>query len=213
MKRETFSALVPFSGFYNSYHDDLIDREIEDCSPPEKRLSQMFSDGIDHGQVANLYAREYLKRLSDVAGIAMEFEEVSSPRFYNYTNDRLFAKISRQDFALILRKVRGKKLNEICHKWFTSRDGFISHYSNVPGDWGSPESWDHNQVGAALSAWVDLAFSETEWTEDSIADSIYESGAISEFVFMSINNQARRAVRISCYLSIRKSRSALSLCN
>lgn len=213
MKRESFSALVPFSGFYQSYHDELIDREIGYNSPSSRRLSEMFSDGIDHCQVANLYARKYTKKLSDVIGITLTFEEVSSPKFYNYANDRLFAKITRQDFATILRKVRGKKLEKVCREWFTSRNGFISSYSNVPGDWGSPEDWDHNQVGAALSAWTDLAFAETEWTENSIADSIYESGSIGAFVFMSLNSEARRAVKISRYLVARKSRLVVFTCN
>jgi len=177
MKPETFSALVPFSGFYYSPHSDQIEHEEEmlfTCPQGEHKqhLADYFFKDVDYGNIYNLYAKEYVKLLAEETGIGLKWEEMVSPAYYNYHTDRLFARISRSDLAKILRKVRGDKLKRKVREMFTSRDGFISHYSNKIKDWGRIEEWDHNQIGAVLAAYVD---SDTEW---SVRDRIAESDTV-----------------------------------
>ena len=46
---------------------------------------------------------------------------------------------------------------------FTSRDGFISHYSPDIDDWGQLRNWDHNQLYCMLEAWLEEYGDEWEF--------------------------------------------------
>lgn len=182
MKPETFSSLVPFAGFYYSPHSDQIEHEEErlfTCPQGEykQHLADYFFRDVNYRGVYELYAKEYVKLLAEELGIGLEWEEMVSPTYYNFQTDRLFARISRSDLAKILRKVRGDRLNRKVREMFTSRDGFISHYSNDIRDWGRIAGWDHNQVGAVLAAYVDSD------TELNVRDRIAESDTVPSALY------------------------------
>jgi hypothetical protein len=160
MKPETFSALVPFAGFYYSLHSELVESEEERLFEDDEgnslsHLADYFFRDADYQQVYDAYAKLYVEKLSEHLGISLQWEEMVKPKYYNFQTDRLFATISRTDLAKILWKVRGKKLADKVREMFTSRDGFISHYENSVGCWGRIHTWDHNQIGAVLAAYVD----------------------------------------------------------
>lgn len=183
MKPETFSSLIPFAGFYYSPHSDQIEHEEEmlfTCSQQgehKQHLADYFFRDVDYSGVYDRYAKEYVKLLAEELEIGLEWEEMVSPTYYNFQTDRLFARISRSDLAKILCKVRGDKLNSKVREMFTSRDGFISHYSNNVRDWGRIAEWDHNQVGAVLAAYVDPE------TELNVRDRIAESDTVPEALY------------------------------
>jgi len=182
MKPETFSSLIPFAGFYYSPHSDQIEHEEEmlfTCSQGEHKqhLADYFFEDVNYNGVYDLYTKEYVKLLAEELGIKLEWEEMVRPTYYNFQTDRLFARISRSDLAKIFRKVRGDRLNRKVREMFTSRDGFISHYSNNVRDWGRIAEWDHNQVGAVLAAYVDSD------TELSVRDRIAESDTVPSALY------------------------------
>ena len=218
-KREQFSCLVPFAGFYYSAHDRHVDY-CEDTLMQDidgevnNTLYEMFCCNVDHHEVHLKYAARFTEWLSHYLGVRLEFEEMKSPRFYNFETDRIFAKLSRADFCKLLKKVRGAKLKEITKKMFTSRSGFISFYSNEISDWGRIDTWDHNQCGAVLAAAVRLFEQEgcQEFLnlsscniDEVIAEDItYEE--VEEWLIAAAGEKAIRALNINDYLRQRSER-------
>lgn len=193
----TFSVLVPFSGFYYSVHSDALDTEEERLFEDNNlaHLQEYFNRDCDYGKAHDLYARKYVSTLSDLIGIGLEYEEMVSPREYNFMTDRLFAKVSRSDMAKMLKSVRGEKLNRIVEDMFTSRSGFISHYSNDIKDWGPVYCWDHNQFGAVLAAYV----KENEVSDESVMESMRESGLTGDILYRCAGPYGQSAIWIADY--------------
>lgn len=218
-KREQFSCLVPFAGFYYSVHDRHVDYCQETLMQDSggeinSTLYEMFWDDVDYHEVHLKYAERFTEWLSHYLGVKFEFEEMKSPRFYNFETDRIFAKLSRADFCKLLKKVRGAKLKEMAKEMFTSRSGFISFYSNEISDWGRIDTWDHNHCGAVLAAAVRL-FEQEECGEhlnlsscdidEVIAEDItYEE--VDGWLIAAAGEKAIRALNINDYLRHREER-------
>jgi hypothetical protein len=218
-KREQFSCLVPFAGFYYSVHDKHIDyceevlmQDID--GEVNSKLYEMFWDDIDYREVHSKYAARFTEWLSHYLGVRLEFEEMRSPRFYNFETDRIFAKLSRADFCKLLKKVRGARLKKMAEDMFTSRSGFISFYSNKVEEWGRIDAWDHNHCGAVLAAAVRLFEQEgcQEFLnllscniDEVIAEDItYEE--VEEWLIGAAGEKAIRALNINDYLRRREER-------
>lgn len=111
---------------------------------------------------------EYVAELADWLGdtldreVMAQFEEVSSPRFYNFETDRVFARISLTVLDEIARRLAAdpvgrEALRDTIEERHTSREGFVSLYSANPAsaDWRKPVAdMDHNELGTLLRAWV-----------------------------------------------------------
>ena len=211
-KREQFSCLVPFAGFYYSVHDRHVDY-CEDLLMQDSdgevnnTLYEMFCLDVDHHEVHSKYAARFTEWLSHYLGVKLEFEEMKSPRFYNFETDRIFAKLSRADFCKLLRKVRGAKLKEMAKEMFTSRSGFISSYSNEISDWGRIDTWDHNQCGAVLAAAVQLYEDNNPGSiDETIAWDQISDEEIEKWLIDAAGEKAMRALNINDYLRRRSER-------
>ena len=161
-----FSALIPFAGFYETWHSDRVDQVEEqmfsgdDGNITSQAAYEAFWSNLNYGPVYAKYAEAYVAALARALEIPLAYEEMVSPREYNFETDRLFAEISRSDLAKMLCAVRGKRLAGKAADWFTSRSGFISSYPNSVSRWGRVADWDHNQVGAVLSCYIDKLHEE-----------------------------------------------------
>lgn len=212
MKRQTFSALLPFSGFYCSWHSEAIDYAEEallsdsNGDPFGPAISDLFYDEVDYAEVHDQYAKTYTAELADRLGLpSLTYEERVSPREYNFQTDRIFATLSRSDLRKVLCTVRGERFRQKIRDWFTSRDGFCSSYPNRLSDWPPVDQWDHNHVGAALSAYAD-AVTADQWgaTEADIAADLDSDGTLYEWLSQAAPNS--RALRIRDYLINRQER-------
>ena len=219
-KRTSFSALVPFAGFCESSHDQAIDFAEEQMFIDDsgeilnENLYEMFYSNVNYGYVRNKYAKAYVKALAQVIGIPLDYEEMQSPREYNFTTDRLFAKLDRSSLAAMLRVVRGKRLDDKINAWFTSRSGFVSHYPNKLSLWPRISDWDHNQVGCVLACYIDnLRACRQIEDECGIAAEWIPMETIQEWLNevtigeTESQQKAARALRINDYLRCRGERS------
>lgn len=148
-----------FPGFYNSIYDfdddyisdypveDVLDLEGVSCPVDILTAYTCNHDIID------IRYKDYMHDVSEKFVEAVEeflrtelhdeinivFDSISSPSFYNYTNDKVVATMKLSDAA-------ANKIDEFLEdhlddwreylkKNFTSCDGFISFYSNKPEDW------------------------------------------------------------------------------
>ena len=83
---------------------------------------------------------------------------LTSPREYNYLTDRIFAKVNREEVLDMAKRTPRQALERAAAQMFTSRSGFVSHYSSNPDNWGDMTEWDHNQFGALLLAYIEEEF-------------------------------------------------------
>lgn len=213
-KSTQFSAQAPFSGFYGSWHDQLIDDAEEQLFQGDSGdidhpgLYEMFYTHLPYSVVHERYVRQFVAELAESIGIPLEFEEMTSPREYNFQTDRLFAKVNRSDLAKMLRAVRGSRLNSEIRERFTSRSGFISSYPNHISCWPRIANWDHNHVGTVLACYVQKLREDgttpseedlvSEWNQDCMVEGWLADAATP--------GPAARALRINDYLRQRAER-------
>jgi len=212
-KKEQFSAALPFSGFYGSRHSVAIDDAEQqmfsfDNGEIHISLYEMFYDNMDYGDVYEAYAKEYVEQISHLTNIKFVFEELVSPKEYNFTTDRIFVTIDRKSLAKIIRLVKGERLNNKAREMFTSRSGFISYYSNNVSDWGKIEEWDHNQIGCALEALFDYYEAEENIDlEEAALEDISEDSGLDNILYDCVSEKSGRAINIFEYLRRRQERT------
>jgi|GEM_PF-1940851 len=205
-----FSARIPFAGFYGSWHDDRVDeveeRMFQDDSGQltSDYLYETFWSGVDYSEVFERYARAWTAALAHESGIAMDFEEMTSPREYNFQTDRVFAKISRSDLAKMLRAVRGKRLAAAIHERCTSRSGFCSFYPNDIRRWPRIADWDHNHVGIVLECYLELLCEQGQLAanEGDLAHEHIDDGDIEMWLADATAGTSERACKAWAALTL-----------
>jgi len=207
---------LPFSGFYNSLHDSEIDSTIEQmfsdrdtgCERNEGLESALFVK-CDFRQVHENYARAYAEAFGqefEVAGL--KFESMSSPKYYNFETDRIFATVTKKELARIYRKVSRADLAALVAEKFTSRSGFISFYPADLAEWGPVNTWDHNQYGTLLEA---LARQESrtgefdQYAEHSLCEDFRGNGHLDSWIAEATPG-IERLYKVHDYLETRAAR-------
>ena len=142
-----------FSGFYESIHSGAFDSEEEsiiEAYPGHDWDDFRFtSDWIE-------YSKKYVAAISSEIGIKLEFMELTSPKEYNFTTDKISCWITSKELKKISSVLNSDTLKDIIKKRFTSRDGFMSWYSNDINEWKEKKVTDWNcvELGTLLDAWI-----------------------------------------------------------
>jgi hypothetical protein len=150
MKTKTFLPL--FTGFYGSHWDEpcFYGEEEYYNLPSDKSFDEFVDWDRYHTHIAKEMCSEVHCLLSDyVKGI--EFERISSPKYYNFENDAIHCEIDIEEFKIqtYLEDNRDAFADYLKER-YTSRDGFISFYSNDVNEWIHAWSSDEHMVGAVL---------------------------------------------------------------
>ena len=192
MKTENrIEVALPFCGFYESALSYEIDKELEDIFNPECGYGDVpdeIHNQIDYGKVHQSLASDYVKAfenwLANERGIEidLDFVEMTSPREYNFSTDRVFVNCSITDMEKVFNAVKDE-MPEMVKKRFTSGPGFISFYENDFDNW--PESladWDHNEAGTLFDClfhgeFQDATYAVLEWMTGNgeVSNAIYEA--------------------------------------
>lgn len=215
---------IPFSGFYDSIHNDNVEHELYSgvftdhatgCTNND-RLSELASDSIDWRELYIDYAKEYVDAFNNELGLNLVFNELSSPKEYNFTTDRIFCEISLQQAQKLWDETDGLTLKKYAAEMFTSRSGFISFYEPDFYFWGPLHTWDHNQLNCLMYAWLDDNHSEQDvfisddkktWNETELYlmdDFISCNGGASELIYKHCAD--KRLFSVSDYLNKRAER-------
>jgi hypothetical protein len=108
------------------------------------------------------------------------FDDLSSPREYNFTTDRIFIKLhpdalSAMTTAVLVSPAGLEMFGARCAANFTSRDGFMSSYDPDYTTWGTTDTWgttwDHNQVGVLFET---HCCTKLDWRNDCSGQYDYE---------------------------------------
>jgi hypothetical protein len=138
-KMKDIKFYIPFEGFYYSVYDsmldDIINNEIEEGYLKndndinykgifEAMAKSIFDDiieiFIDETNINSLHSNHII------------YEGLSSPKYYNYSTDKLTAKISYNNYSLIYGKyiINDDFVNYV-NEASKSRDGFSSFYEGI----------------------------------------------------------------------------------
>lgn len=146
-----------------------------DYSAAYLEIAHWYVDAFDHvagetfgmtrrakRKAYDLETREFREESYDRPSIGLKFESMSSPREYNFETDRLFAFVSLRIMRELFKRSKAEKhatLAAVIRQRFTSRSGFISHYSNYLADWLAKPlaDWDHNELATLLIATMKAA--------------------------------------------------------
>jgi hypothetical protein len=145
-----------FTGFYESIHDEVFDREIEQILTedyPDKKYEDFRFKTDFVG-----YSKAYVSAINSEIGFNLEFAELIQPREYNFTTDRIICYIGKHDLGKIESALNSDTLRDLIKERFTNRGGFISFYSNDVDTWKKKElsEWDSVELGTLLDAWLDV---------------------------------------------------------
>ena len=151
----THEIIIPFSGFYNSIHDDILDQAVELFTEDDKYSADDFMMHTDWYEVRIKYARKYTQGLSNLTGVEFKFKCLVSPKFYNYETDRIVGEIEISEIQTLKERVNSETLVKLIKDNFTSRSGFISFYPNDLSKWDSDVTkWDCVQMGTLFEAFI-----------------------------------------------------------
>lgn len=220
---DKLSCLIPFAGFYQTWHDGEFDNALEYMFDPEGSgaefsgsLAQRFWDTIDWRAAQTAYAKDYVQNFATALGCKVcEFEEMVSPREYNFTTDRLFARFDAAELRAILARADIRaELDIVAADMFTSRSGFISSYSPDVASWGGElADWDHNQRGALLQAAANIIIADGETFDQEKEFELMEdercNGAIDGYMWNNTTDNAimgNRCDKVARYLAQREAR-------
>lgn len=140
---------VGFAGFYSSFIGDNLDRQLENDEYNRDSSLEYLDISFDYRwedykkDVSLAYMKNYIDFISDKLGkldISNQwYTTIDSPKYYNYTTDRIFqdVKVSEDYFNKIMGLIRDNiGIADSFFKYhFTSRDGFVSFYSNDVKEW------------------------------------------------------------------------------
>lgn len=158
---------LPFDGFCDTVHamaiDDAIERMFsneqgDDCTPIAFHYAFNFMDTTIEPyckMVAEQTQHELKQAGFDLP--SMVFDEVQSPREYNFENDRIFIRLSTLDILMMFQEVDRDELNQLIKDTYTSYEGFRSFYDNSLADWCDKfvTEWDCNQLGTLMQAYTE----------------------------------------------------------
>ena len=144
--------LMFFSGFYESIHDLVLDSECESIMEEYGKKWDDFRFTYNYQE----YCKNYVRAISSETGLDLEFKSMWSPREYNFVTDEITCYISAKDLKKISSALNSDVLEKIIKRRFTSRDGFMSFYSNSLEEWKEKpvKDWDEIELGTLLDAWL-----------------------------------------------------------
>lgn len=212
----TVETGIPFAGFYETWHGDTIDRIAWNRFEDEN--GELWSSLWDLGWIGiqwhkghDAYAGDYARGFLATYGIrAGSYVEMTSPREYNFTTDRIFVKVPAVEFMRVLRDLPADDLDVTAAGLFTSYDGFSSFYSPNVETWGNPlEDWDYNQRYAVMKCLADNFSPDDhdEWERDFAGEYNCNWPAETEAaLYDSDCPRLARAVKIADYLKEREYR-------
>lgn len=202
---------IPFAGFYYSVHDSELDCALEqmfsnyETGDAIDGLVSHASDACDWSQVFKEYAQEYTENFGKEFGIhTLKFESLESPKYYNFSTDRIFAHVDYEELQRIYNEVDKDELAIAIKDKFTSRSGFISFYANSIEEWGPFEDWDFNQYGTLIEVFV----GELDgYKEIDLMENARGNGGLDNMISSAIKDVGR-LYKICDYLNKREKRNA-----
>ena len=116
---------VNFGGFYDSIHSDIIDTYVVDM--------EYNWEEVNYNDTYKIYSENYIKALNNMLDTDLIFKALNSPKFYNYTTDKINVEISKKDILKLFKYIKDEDLKQAIFNRIkfvsTSRDGYAAFYT------------------------------------------------------------------------------------
>lgn len=152
---------IPFSGFYNSWHDSALDDALtimcsdENGDIIDSRYS-LATNAIDW-RIAHLaYAQLYCERLATACNATWQFAKLDSPRFDNYRTDEIDVTIDLPELQRMHDAIDPVAFAALVQERLAPRSGFIPFYSADLSEWGNLSEWESPQLSLLVEAYCDM---------------------------------------------------------
>jgi hypothetical protein len=181
MKTKTYLPL--FSGFYNSHWDEpCFDGEEEIFDLPKGMYFEEFIDWTKyHEHIAKEMCNEVQYLLSDFVS-DIEFEKISSPKYYNFENDSIHCEIDfNEEKVMEYLNENQDAFSTYIKNNYTSRDGFISSYENNASEWLHEWQNDSHKVGSVLQFICENEGFEEPWDLNDCHVSLFYNQQIYQY--------------------------------
>jgi len=114
--------LIDFGGFYHSIHSDLIDNKIE--------CFEIDEDKVNYKETCNSYCIDFIDSINDMLELNLKFIQIDSPKFYNFTTDKIEVEINENDFNKLKDTyLSNQEFVDYIELNSKSYSGFISFYN------------------------------------------------------------------------------------
>ena len=169
-KMKTFAPV--FSGFYETefaFEPSYDIKEIFDekdlpsslmnhvyCSLDDKIIKEDYKEYYhDVAMKVCEFLEDEISKLMEMT-VKVKFEEIHSPREYNFANDSIHIDIETNEKEFMNRihtflKLNEKEFCEYIKENYTSCDGFISYYDNDGKVWMEQEEFSAHEIGSILN--------------------------------------------------------------
>lgn len=210
-------CVIPFSGFYNTLHDSELDDALNQmfsdrdtgCHVHESLMMRAW-DKMNWRQVHVDYSKEYCEDFANAFKLDLTFDELKSPREYNFVGDRLFAYITTQSLRKVWEETDTPMLRQKIRDNHTSRDGFYSFYPNTLEEWPSDVlEWDHNQIATLIGTYADQELGDvdgyTQYRELDVMEATRSNGHLDDILHQNCP-EMERLCKVHEYLGLRAER-------
>jgi len=159
--------IIKFRGFYDSGHMANIEDEIESYFDGD--FEKINNLNIDYKKLYEEYSKALINKFNDFItedyeiNINIEFVELLSPRFYNYSTDQLSVRCDNRLSKLYIKLIKDDRFIEYIKELTNIRDGYIPFYKYSDFE-KSFYKWDNIQKSILLD-FVVAEFENIMWCE------------------------------------------------
>lgn len=168
---KTIKSYLPvFNGFYNTWFDS-DNAEESTLYEEELNYDDVEFDYKDYmNRVAEACVGAVENQLKDLFNISIEFENVCSPREYNFTNDSINVEYTLDNLDEIFNYLEEYKteFEEFLKERYTSRSGFSSFWSNDYDVWIEEYLLDEESLEHCLGSVLDFILSNEGYTDENL---------------------------------------------
>ena len=193
MNVQTF--LPVFNGFYNTLFEDLIDNAVDNQIEyyNEQNGTELNYDDFDFNFVSiqNEICKDAVSKIEEKLneiGIncSIIYENLISPREYNFSNDSINIEINFKKFSQVIEILEQNydSFYQYIKDNYTSCSGFISSHSRYSSDWMEDLKNDTENEAHKVGAVLDFILQEIEEYKDE--DLYYELCENAYFVEYTI---------------------------
>ena len=144
MNVQTF--LPVFNGFYNTLFENVIDNAVDDQIEyynEQNNTSLNYDDfNFNFDSIMQEICKDAVSKIEDKLneiGIncSIIYENLISPREYNFSNDSINIEINFKKFSQVIEILEQNydSFSKYIKEHYTSSDGFISSFSSYSSDW------------------------------------------------------------------------------
>ena len=175
MKVQTF--LPVFNGFYNTLFENIIDNAVDNQIEyyNEQNSTKLIYDdfNFDYNLIMQEICKNAVSKIEEKLNeIGMDcsiiYENLVSPREYNFANDSINIEINFKKFSRVIEILEQNydSFTQYIKDHYTSRDGFISSYSRYSSDWMEDLRENSENEAHKVGAVLDFILQEIEEYKD-----------------------------------------------